>query len=204
MAYAAGDVIRMTMVQKYDEQQCLNVFYYKVGVLGGGGITPAVAGENFWEHVEDNWRIVTSDEVTFDRVLVENLDGDLSYGEYVIPDAERHGQVTTESMAAFVAVGIKLNRTSRLTRNGAKRIVGITESSVDQFGVLSAGAYTVFQELADVFADDLMAGAAVFAEPVIVGFPNDNRLARVEVSIDTATVATVITTQNSRKRGHGS
>lgn len=203
MAYAAGDVVRFTVKAAYDSQLVLNVFYYQIGALGGSSLTPADIGLNFWTKVKAAWRGIVATPVSFDRILIENLDGDLSYGEYVIPTAEQAGLATGVAMASYEAYAIKFNRTSRLVRNGAKRIVGVTETGVDAFGVLTSAYFTAVQALADVFAQDLLLGAVVVAAPVIVGFPNENRPLRVVVNIDTATAATVTTTQNTRKRGKG-
>jgi len=202
--YAEGDVVRITVVQEYDVQQCLNVFYYQIGALGGSTLTPAEVGAIFWDKVKVNWKGSVSNNVRFDRIIVENLDGDLSYGEYVLPDGGEFGGQAGQSMAAFCAFGIQLNRTNRLVRNGSKRIVGVVEATVDNFGVLTAGQLEGIQDMADDFASDLMVGLAVLAAPVIVGFPNEDRVSRVEVDIDTATAKTVMTSQNTRKRGAGS
>lgn len=204
MAIDAGDVLRFTVVQSYDSQQVLNVFYYKVGVLGVSTLTPAEIAENFWDSVKVNWRGCAAIAVTFDKVVLEDLDGDFDYGEYVISGAERAGLASGVSMASYEAYAIKLNRTSRLTRNGAKRLVGVTETQVDAFGLLTSGMFNALQLLADDFATDLRVGVAVLAEPVIVGFPNAHRALRVEVPIDAATAAAYTSTQNTRKRGRGS
>lgn len=204
MAYNAGEVVKFTVVQNYDSQVCLNTFYYKMNDPLTAVITPAEFGEIFWDAISPNWLDLVINSVTFERVIVENLDGDLSYGEYVLP-ALTIGQYTDgQPMAAFAAYAIQLNRTSRLTRHGAKRIVGVSETGVTNFGVVEAGRLAVLQALADDFASDIVYGLPTLCNPVIVGFPNDNRPSRVEVPIDTATAKTVISTQNTRKRGAGS
>lgn len=203
MAYNADDVLRLTMVQEFDGQECLNVFYYKVNLDTLDTFTPAMVGELFWDHVKTNWMGNFAANLMFDRVIVENLDGDLSFGEFVIPTGERFGAYTGEPLGPFVAAAIQLNRTSRLTRHGHKRLVGLTETSVTTFMMLTSTWYTAVQLLADDFASNIMFGIVTTLLPVIVGFPNDNRPTRVEVNIDTATLKPQATTQNSRKRGHG-
>lgn len=203
MAYVTGDLIRVTFRQKYDEQQCLNVFYYKM-LVGGITNTPATFGQVWWEYHRVVWSDLVSNQVFFDRVVVENLDGDLSYGEYMIPTAQDNGNQLGIPMAAFNAYGFQLNRTTRAVRNGGKRVVGVVEEAVANYGVLVSTYLTYAQDLGAKFAGDIMGGVIAMASPVIVGFPHAERPERVEVHIDTVTTRTIVTTQNSRKRGHGS
>lgn len=203
MPFAPGNIIRSIVEQTYDGQTCLNVFYHAIQDPFTTSITPAQYGEMLWGWYQAQWRGIVSSNVSFERVIVENLDGGLDYGEYTIPDAEDNGTIAGESLAAFDAFAIQLNRTSRLVRQGAKRIVGVPESSVGNFGVLTSGALDGLQDLADLFAQDLNIGLVTICHPVIVGFPNADRPTRVAVDIDTATAKTVITTQSTRKRGHG-
>lgn len=203
MAYAVGDIVRVTFRQKYDEQQCLNVFYY--GILTAAiTSSPAQVGEIWWNYHRTKWRDLVSNQVTFDRLVVENLDGDLSYGEYIIPVAEKQGNQLGIPMASFNAYGFQLNRTSRAVRNGGKRVVGVVEEAVGNYGVLVTSYQGYANDLGLLFASDVVAGIVPYMRPVIVGFPNQDRPERVEVDIDAVTTKTIVTTQNSRKRGHGS
>lgn len=204
MAFAPNDVVRVTVDQTYDTQTCLNVFYYKINDPFTTPYDPADLGMLFWEWVEENWRGLVNVSVIFNRVIIENLDGDLDYGEYIIPPAEQNGLHSGEQAASFLAFALQLNRTSRLTRQGAKRLVGVSETHMNVYGVLTLDAKTRLQNVADDFAMDLVAGLVTIMHPVIVGFPNDNRPDRVEVPIDTATAKDIVSSQNSRKRGHGS
>jgi len=204
MAFNAGEIMKFTVRQEYDSQECLNIFYYEWNVNEGGTLTAADVGEAFWNHVQDDWRAMVSVGVTFDRVIIENLDGDLQYGEYVIPALERAGEALGTGMASFVSYGIQLNRTTRAVRQGAKRLVGVSEDYVGEKGVLAPTTLAGLQVVADVFAADISFGLGLTINPVIVGFPTPSRPVRVAVPIDTATAKTYVTTQNTRKRGSGS
>lgn len=204
MTFAPGNIVRLTVRQEYDSQECLNVFYYEMNELSAWVGTAAELAEEFWITVQENWRTLVSTAVTFDRVVIENLDGTLDFGEYVIEGAQRAGEFSGIPTSSFACFAIQLNRTNRLVRPGSKRLVGVTEEHIANYGVLTPGILTHLQLVADDFATDVQSGIVTVMNPVIVGFPNINRAERVAVPIDTATAKTIISTQNTRKRGSGS
>lgn len=215
MSLGSDDIIRLTLRQQYDSQECLNVFFYSWE--NGTGATPTQLCESWWENFKAVWRPVVPPAVTFDAILLEDLDGDRDYVEYAIPTADRSGTAapgTNALMPSFVAYGLKILPEGRLVRPGSKRIVGVNENASNDYGVVTPTLVEQLQDIADLIPTTVevgLGGILGFMHPVLVGFPHDEspvqhrpaRTERVAVPIASCVVNPVLTTQNTRKRGRG-
>ena len=131
MGAALGDLIQVVDNQEYLEQQVLNVYYYRVtSILGLGDgyltafndwfdanvLTPVAALQvDGLQHLSREWKNLSNGVDLF-------VDGT------IVPGAQ---SVSPSSYTpSYVSLGFILRRESLVTRNGYKRIAGISESLI--------------------------------------------------------------------------
>lgn len=202
MPMVVGDIISIKDNQVLSGQSLMNVYYYRVKTL-------IVEGEDylgdiaqvFWDAVGGSLREVQHGELTHNNLLVENVTNGLEFATY--PVLENGSVGSGHCMASFDAYSLKLNRATKLTRNGSKRIAGVPE--VAQNNSVIGGD---FQALLDILCVALR--EPIFAEipgvsewlldPVIIGRNPDGTLDLTRVNdIQSVTYKTRITSQVSRK-----
>lgn len=219
--------------QRYDSQQVITRMNYilnvtpaavtgsfglvaALGMIAGGGSYPA--GTLF-----EKWREVVTDEVGFVQVVANNVYDPSDF--YATPFAT--GTNGTNSGAGaepgYVAYAFRTNQVRRDVRRGQRRLVGVSEAAVGDYGVLGEGQQDVNDELAVAFGasqtyDD--EGTSLIYQPVIVAkqeytptggtttayryYPTlSEQLDHIAIGTSWQALTTT-TTQNSRKRGRGS
>jgi len=171
----------------------------------------AGVGEAFWNHVKAAWRGVVPSAVSgvFQSVFVEEIGGGLNFGEYPIPVGEQGGSragVTGEAMPSFLAAGVKFTVGTRLTRSGAMRVPFVNEMDC-QTNTLQSAYLTVVGNLANVYANVMTLGApvatGVLQREVIRWTKTVPPAISAVQDVNGYLVATIATTQNSRKQGRG-
>lgn len=201
----AGDVFRITSCAELFGQQVCNVFYYLVAAWTGAVSLEDVIDE-FIDSILDPTRVVQSSSVVYNNVsLVDAMTPSVAF-EKPFTDAGLY--TTTAAMPSYVAFGVKLVRDTPVTRNGSKRIAGVCEGQIvgNDVTSLPAGAQAAIEAAyaADLSVTGSVGGSATLI-PVIVRFSPLDPYQVVEANpITEAQFKTTVTTQNSRKVGHGS
>lgn len=193
---AVGDIYRVLDFQTYGGQQVLNVYYYRMTVDGLGPYAESV----YLAYVQDvlpSIIAIQNQNAVHTRLEVlnitdglENFQNDLTSGNV--------GTRTGETTPSYMAYGFKLLRGSLLTRNGAKRIVGPSESDIQGNTPLTA-MLTVLNTCANAFAATISIALGPEFRPVIVKRPILPPGGNQVFSFVIGGQFTYLTTQNTRK-----
>lgn len=199
------DIIRITNKHTYQGQELLNVFYFQIidGPTGTISFSDMVQGWGI--EYEVNILSYMHETCVWDSALFENLSDDIEFFDESYGFA---GEATGDSLPAFVSVAVRLNRQTKITRNGSKRFAGYSENAnlagdmnlsqtaIDAMESFCGDPLTF--TLTNVNNDD------VTLLPIIVGRTKDaNGVYQLDLSkINTVTSAVVrpkLSTQNTRK-----
>jgi len=149
-------------------------------------------------------------KATFDTVFVEELDGNLSAGEYAIPSGERDGTRAATSdpiyLPSYCAVGCRLTVPTRITRPGQKRFPGLTQSDVDS-NVVDGGFLALVEDVAEKYSQVITLGAPValgVLVPHIEHYDPDTGAYVSRQDVSGFVLNGFVTSQVSRRYGHGS
>lgn len=212
MAFSASH-IEITLRYTVLSQECQTARQYTWDGAAIAAATAVQVGEAWWNHVKAAWRaLVVADAVAgeFKSVLVREIGGSLSYGEYPIPVGEKLGTRSATGLGAYLpsycAVGVRLSVGSSVTRPGQMRIPFMTEFDNDNNNV-----HATFQGLVNTLAD-LYDAPNTLGAPVATGVLTPN-VVRYGNNPDTLLASqpiighvtnTSTTSQVSRRKGHGS
>ena len=196
----AGDVFRIVDRQLIQSQRILNTYFYSVGSVVGVPTLDDISTK-FSNDVTSPVAAVQSNGLTHDRLDIDNLSNLVEFGQFEIIITGVQAGVTT---APFVALGWKLNRTTKITRNGAKRVGGVTEDEVtaglpDISALEEANINAAFAQVLLV----VNGGNSVDLTPVIVGRMPDGSLDLTKLNVIASADLQTVTSQNSRKFGVG-
>lgn len=207
MALAIGDILQFTDVQSYLGQRMLNVYTYRVD-----SFESLVDYDDLAQQFE--LLIITPmldlqvTTVEHETVLVRNLTSGVDIWE---EPSGQTGGVAGEAFPSFVAIGIRLNRSTALTRHGQKRVGGIPEAAVSGNGL--AGAFVAAADvLATAMADPIVKTGTQDEDfvltPVIVGRypigdPNAGQYDLSKVNEVSSAQVVSVTSQTTRKAGRG-
>lgn len=203
-----GDILQITDVQSYLNQQMLNVYFYRV-VSADVDATLEDVAQQFELLVATEVAQVQTVDVSHPQIIVRNLTDGIDIWEEpatIVGVAPAAG-----NLASFYALGFRLVRTNASTRHGAKRIGGVSEESVTGNSV-NAGAMTAVNDVAAAMAGhvDRTGTTEDFdLEPVIVGrfptgAPNAGELDLATINPVSAVQFIRVTTQTTRRAGRGS
>jgi len=203
---ATGDLWKLIDVQEFEAQQVLNVYYFKQLANPSTGTSIAALETAFVNIYIPVITALQSDLIRHTGLLTENLDNPDEFGT---PATGYDGLLSGDAMPPFVTWSFRLNRTTRLVRNGQKRIGGLSEASVSAGLPVSgmATAIAAYETLVAAILIEPVTGASF--EPRIVHRATDAgpggdppATPRADYAIASATFTTV-STQNSRKFFHG-
>lgn len=199
MPAVTNELFKVVLTGTYFSQVWNSVFWY-YNVAGVGNLNLQDVADDFDAEIMVAFGNVANTSTIFSNIRVAHVNGTLA-------DVNRTPSVLIGVRAGnatppFVAASIRLNRTTKETRNGWKRIIGPVE---EDMGALSwSGSYvTLLDALGTAMEQQLSMGGAVNnLDPVIVRqlTPTTwlyNLIAGTQ-SINKPT------TQNSRKVGVGS
>lgn len=187
-------IYRCKLYANLYNRQLLNVFWYEGAA---GGVATDVANA-FIADVLPDIRNVQTDDVVYDRIVVEELNDVADFAEVSIVSS---GAIVGTALPAFIALGFRLNRTTRLTRHGQKRFAGIAESDIENESVVGT-TNTNIPALETALAQVISLAGGDY-QPVIMERVLNEVTQVYEISGNTNNVAsaqfTGVTTQNTRK-----
>lgn len=210
MGLGVGSLIELSVRGLSYNQVWMNTWTYQIG-LYPVAVSAAQVAEAYWAHVKSAYRGMALSLYTgfFQEVVCRELDSATgALGTFAVPAAEKEGTRSSSgnpAVAPFLAVGAKLNVSSRVTRPGAKRFAGFGESDFTSENV-EASVRTVVGAVCAVCATPVVLGApAALVElaPVVVRKDRATGLPVAHQPIESFSVAQLATTQNTRKIGRG-
>lgn len=196
MAVITAGLYRLDLVQDYGNQEILNTFWYRHGLDDNFKADELAAGFN--TVVLPSMAAVQNQSLFYTNIRVTPIFGG-SVEVNLVPTTTV-GLIAGDPTAAFIAVSIRLNRSTSELRHGWKRICGLTEGNVTRTG-LSAGFLAICVTLADVFTSEVDEVAETFF-PQIVRKPfttKDQTPDWEAIQTTSGLVPDRQTTQNTRK-----
>lgn len=170
-------------------------------------------GEAWWNDVKTDWRALIDPiggDFTFDSVVVEEMDGSLGLGEFAIPTGERVGTRAAgdpgDFMPSYCAVGVRLTVPTRLTRPGQKRFPGLLETDVYR-NTVGGEFLALVEDVVVHYSATITLGAPVALgtlTPKILHLATAEHPTPTEQDVAGFVINPDITTQVSRRKGHGS
>lgn len=124
MTLAPDHILRITATTGYANVSMRNVYWYRYveSTAGNPDLQALVEGWAELFNTEVIQRL--SERLDFTRVYGEDLTDGLDIAEVAV---NYSGAVTGDALPPFNAIGVKLLRQTKLTRNGSKRLAGIPE-----------------------------------------------------------------------------
>lgn len=199
---AVGDVMRFKMCGELFSQQICNLFYYVVGKWTGNLDLDDVSVV-FSEDVMQKMADFQTEDLLWNRVIIDDVTNGIDFSDLTYAIL---GAITTSpALPSYVAASVTLHRTTRLTREGGKRIPGITEDQVlDNDMVTNAPRDVSWIDACTTDLRDLPVAIDFRFDPVIVGRLPGGGLDLTRVNpISSATVSSLVSTQNTRKQRLG-
>lgn len=183
-------------------QEVINRYWYRLDAVSTPDLTALAAV--FKVQIPNSLLSIQSDQLTHIETEIINHTDLTNYGTFTNGDT---GSLTDPAiLPPFVAFGIKLLRSSRDMRNGAKRIAGMQENYQDD-GFLEPGILATVASAVGGMDTTLVESIRNYF-PVIVRnrpTPSDPTIDPDDTStwrytfVSGVVVRTVVTTQNSRK-----
>lgn len=211
MAFSASH-IEISLRYNVLGQNCVTARCYTWDGAAIAAASAAQVGEAWWNHYKDAWRDIPPANVLnaqFLSVLVREVGGSVSYGEYAIPSGEQEGTRTSgegSMLPSYAAVGCRFTVGSSLTRPGQMRIPFLLDSDQNGNNVESA-FLDLCEPLAELYSESNILGAPVATgviTPCVVRFGADNNTIAASQPIEGYVLNPFVTSQVSRRRGHGS
>jgi hypothetical protein len=210
MGIPDGALVEITVSGVHNANTMANVFQQ---VLGGtdGSVDAGDLAEAWWNGVKDTYRSVATTVYTqlFQTVTVRELNAPLgALGTYAIPSGEQAGTRSPGSAAGalppYCAVAIQLAVSTRVTRPGQKRLGGLVESDQND-GYLDGPVYAAAVAWsAEMISTQTLGIPALLATTTpIVCRKDATGVVTAHQPITSALVSPIVSTQNSRKYGHG-
>lgn len=174
--------------------------------------TPEAVGNAYWQHIKVAFRALLANavQVQLESVYVAEDGATGAYGEYPIPPAEKQGtrviSTLNDLMPPFAAGGVRLTVGSRVTRPGQKRMFGLYESDSDNGGYLGSVYRGLLGAVAAYWSAPITLGAPVATgvlTPIVTRRDPNTGLITDYQPVTGFLVKDTVTTQNSRKYGHG-
>lgn len=214
----ALDIIKVTLVANFDNVvECNNVFHYRVDSINETDPvenTLSLVGKALWSSIKAPLRGLTTNVMNY--YSLECVKISLATGEegdsmtYFIPESERAGLASGESLPPHVTWSFKFARPSNLFRHGYKRFSGVGEA-------YQSKGYPVAEQLDEL---DLLAvamaayldvesgigsGTPGVIAPVLIQEVKNGQRILPQVAYEPGSVQFAkIGSQNTRKYGRGS
>lgn len=200
-----GDILKFVVWQGAPTNPTLNVFHYRVIDAGAPTTTYAEVAQAFWDYIKTEWRATFPLDIGpwFRRVVVENVTNGLDFGEYTIPTSEDDGTRTTSGdyLGDWLAVAMRLNVGTHLTRPGQKRFGGLYEGD-QASGFITSTLRGLYETFGGKLDENIGFGLLTDGEmqPVVYGEVNDERPEPVYNPVTSVTVQDRFTSQRTRRQ----
>jgi hypothetical protein len=211
MALATGSLIEIVMDMSTYGQQTLNVWQYEITNYTGSGGAIGIA-EAYWNQVKDDYRAlcVTTGLRVFNAVVVRELNNPTgALASFSVPAAESDGTRVAGTLGAFmpvfVAAGVRLTVSSRVTRSGQKRLPFMTEGDVES-NLISPTFTGLVSAVMDAAIGSITLGLPALADELqtIVCRKDSTGAVTAHQNVTGYIVSPYATSQNTRKIGRGS
>ena len=197
---AVGDVVELTLHGTVLGQVNLNVFAYQqtagVGTDGAGGLATS-----FIATVVPAMQAIVTDNTGYQSVSWRSLHGTFAEGNTALGTTV--GSRSAPALPPYACWAFRLLRTNSDSRGGYKRIAGIAESDQDN-GVYTGSIITPLTAMATTLHLSLSTTGGNTWIPVVPSFILNGSPRAVPLFNPVAgAIFQRISTQNSRKFGHG-
>lgn len=212
---AVGDIYQLTDFQMCQGQTLENVYFYRQTAEDAGFPTAKALSDMWNSQVRIPITNIQSNTVVHTRYQVINLFNPAELSDLIDSDA---GSQSGDMNPVFIAWGFGAPRSNRLIRKSTRRIGGVMEVHTVN-GAATAGAITLLNLMATAFNAQLVnavvGGSNVFVpvavKRILVTPEEGDPYYRLPESSVEATFRIIsnwayekVTTQSSRKIGHGS
>lgn len=194
MAVITSGLYKITLLQSYSAQNVLNTFFYEHTL--GLDDDQDLCGLAFDEDILALLAAIQHTSLTYTEIRTNNVTGDLA--DTLTTPSQANGDLVGDPLNTFSSVGIRLDRTTKETRNGQKRFAGLTEDVVVNQGFTS-GYLVDVAILGVALSGDIDTPGAIFA-PVIARQDPITPANWTTNPVQTATINTFVTHQVSRAR----
>lgn len=197
MPTTAVGLYKVVLEQEYLNQIVLNTFYFQ-NALDTDDLQEECS-HAFDLDLLPTIATIQSTSVVYQNIRVENVTGSLA--DFNLTPTTAAGGVAGLVAASFIACTIRLNRTTKETRNGSKRFAGMVEENMN--GQTFLGAYVVtLDALAVVLAGTIDDPGGIF-RPVIARAPVDPEVLWTINDVASGTASSDVKSQVSRRKGKG-
>lgn len=196
-----GNILKITDGQVLLGETLFNIYWYRVE-----DHTPPVDLTNilsqFILDVINAVRASQSDEVMHIQPRIDDVTDGVSFA--IDPGSYQGTRATTPPLPSFTAWAYRLNRATKVTRPGQKRIAGIMEGDVGNNGVTPNP--TVYDPVIAAMEMDIIVdnpvGLDTLITPVIVGRDEFGALDLTRINnVTSVALNPIVSTQVSRKPG---
>ncbi len=205
--------IGLTLRYTYLEQKCQNEFMYFTEGAVFVGVNAVQVAEAWWNDIKTDFRAMVgtpTDVARIQSVVCRNLVVGGELGEYAIPVGEQAGTRSFAGLAdaapSFVNMGFRMTVGNTTTRPGQKRFPFLWEGDMERNRILDP-MLALLETFAAHVDSPLTLGAPVAAgvlQPVVGGTIDADGFPTVYQDVVGHLINTNITSQVSRKLGHGS
>jgi hypothetical protein len=208
-----GSLLKLVLRYTWQGQNCENVGWYAPN--GAAFVTATMEGvlEAYWNDIKAGMRAILTDFSAigqYQSILGTEYGGGNSYAEFAIPVDEKTGTRSTaglgEAVTGILAVGARMTVGTRLTKPGQKRLPFLYEADISN-NALNAPILALAETAFQTWSQDRILGAPVATgvlKPQVVRPLAGLTVPTVFQPITGQIVNTDITSQVSRKKGHGS
>lgn len=197
MPLVSSGLYKVTLEQEYLNQLCLNTFYFQ-STLNLDDVQDLCAdafNETLMPFIAD----ALSLSVLFENIRAENVTGTLA--DVNLTPTVTQGVVIGLVTSSFVAATIRLDRTTKETRNGSKRFTGMVEENIN--GQRFENPFiAILDNLAVGLAAQISTVGAIF-DPVIARAPVSPETDWTINNVASAQASEDVSSQVSRKKGKG-
>lgn len=193
MPIPTGGLLKIRLLQNWGGQNIENVFYY----WNAANNEPAsfvALGADFNDIIVETLKLIVDDDLDFVSVVLSTVLGTLP--DLPVTPSSSAGVLVGDDTASFYAMAFRLNRTTKETRNGAKRFGGMHEGQVEG-NFVAASQTTLMNTFAPQMAIAIDSGSNLY-DPVIFSPPNMSHEGNLVNLIDSVTALATLTTQRSR------
>ena len=161
MTVITAGLYKVTLHQEFSAQAVQNVFFYEHTLASDDEQEECATA--FDEDLLPALKLIQSVDISYVTIRAANVTGTLA--DFIKEPATLTGVLTGSALNSFTAASIRLNRTTKETRNGQKRFAGMTEENA--FGQNWTASYSALLDtFAIVLASQISTVGAIF-NPVI-------------------------------------